>query len=528
MSEAAHLRGAAPPTPLVTWVRELTVQPLDALHLAALLEGNGWTDHRARASGYDDVFSLAEALYGVAAAGVQRALAVLPAEGRLVRLWKLVRLYVRGLSFAAPMLLCSFSVMSLHYSLWSYLGFDLETATAIAIATFGSFFVAGGFTQAIARRGLFYISQDQYGLARRSSMRLVLVGVVAAVGLTVLVNLLLVVVPVLPWRIIGITTLYFLPMTFIWLGVCLLYMLHREPLILLLVGCGILLVYLLFERLHMPMMQAQVLSITAVAAAALLTAFVMLRRIAQARDDADEQLTLPNWSQVSRSLAPFFAYGTVYFALVFLDRILAWTKPGIFHPFFIWFEGNYELGLDWALWTLVLPMGLVEIYIDGLSRRVLHRAPVTPIARADAFNRRFRREHLRMSLFVLIAGLAGMGMTLLAIRYLTYLGLLTVNPLDHPVTRFVFWVGAPAFSLITVGLQNVLVLFSFNLPWAAVRACARALAGNAVVGFLASRYFDFHWAVLGLATGAILFAYYGTREAFQVFDRLDYHLSRGT
>src|SRR5207244_1314153 len=42
-------------------------------------------------------------------------------------------------------------------------------------------------------------------------------------------------------------------------------------------------------------------------------------------------------------VAPYFLYGLVYFALLFADRLIAWSAGH--HPLPIWFRSPYEVGL---------------------------------------------------------------------------------------------------------------------------------------------------------------------------------------
>ena len=522
-SETADFNG------LLRLITQSGSHPLDVSHVAAMLELNGFTDRRAATLGYDDVFDLAAALFHSISADNRRE-EVLDEEKDpwFKRLFRIFRLYLRGLSFAAPMILSSASVLALRYSLWSYIDFSTEIATAIALATFGSFLVTGGFTQAIARRGLFYITQDQYKLARLATFRLVMVGVAAIAVFIVGMGLFVAVVPILTWGIVGVTYLYFVPMAFIWLGTGLLYMLHWEPVILGLIAVGIFLVYVLFERFHVPMMVAQAVTMTVVAAGSFGLAVVLFRNLEHKNVSETEQKIRMRWSQTSRSLMPFFVYGVAYFALNFADRLMAWSRPEEFHPYFIWFRGDYELGLDWALWSLFVPMGLVEIYVVSLFDRLKKRGKHTNVANLPKFNRGFQVFHLRTIVFVLLGGLAGIPAILWLVKFLFGHGWLVFNPMLNQVTNFTFFVAAPSFSILATGLQGALVLFSFNEPWMATRAAGWALLANVLVGFLASRYVAYWWAVLGLAVGAIVFATLTTRQALHVLGRLDYYMMRGT
>ncbi len=509
-------------------ISESGSHPLDVSHVAAMLELSGITDRRAVSLGYDDVFDLAQALYESLSTDM-RWETVLADDGDpwYKRFFQTIRLYLRGLSFAAPMILSSASVLALRFSLWSYVDFSTEIATAIALATFGSFLVTGGFTQAIARRGLFYITQEQWRLARISTARLLLMGVYAIVLTVLLVIIFVAIIPILPWPIVGYTFLYFLPMSFIWLGTGLLYMLDWEPVILVLISFGIGMVYYFFDIRKVPMMYAQAISMWIIAVISFLLAFVLFRRLERRNPKEMEQSHRMRWSQATRSLMPFFIYGVAYFALNFADRVMAWSRPEEFHPYFIWFRGDYELGLDWALWCLFVPMGIVEIYIVGMFRRIQRLGKHVNVANIPAFNRGFQLYHLRTMILVLVSGFASIpGLVWLA-KWLFQLGLLYFDPMDNPITRFVFLVGSPSFSIIAAGLQGSLVLFSLNEPWVATRAAGSALLLNIIVGFLASRYVAYWWAVWGLAVGSLVFTGLITVQAMRVLGRLDFHLMRG-
>lgn len=511
------------------WLATADLGPLDATHLAAILEMNGWTDRRAVSLGYEDVFALAEAVYPKLYASVQSQSAA-PSDIAPwhVRTFRVVRLYLRGLVFALPMVLSSLSVLTLKYSVWSYVGFSTEIATGIALGTFASFLLAGGFTQAIARRGLFYLSQNQPALARRSSLQLLIIGFLVVIASLLLGLAGFVLVPLLPWPILRISIVYGFLLSAIWLGTALLYMLQQELIILPLIAAGIGLVYWQFEWLNMPMVQAHVLAMTTIAAGSILIALHQMQRLAGRRDFEGQNIKglLPRWSQTSRSLAPYFIFGVLYFSLLFADRLVAWSVPGEFHPYIIWFLGDYELGLDWALWTLVLPIGLAEVHIHALFRRISARQPSAKADSLSSFNRRFRYEHLYITLLILAFGIISMVLLVFLIGELYRYGLLEASPLSNPVTRLVFFGAAPAYGMIAAGLLNSLILFSLNVPWPVVTAVLWSLAADLLAGFLASRYGGYQWAVLGLLAGAAIFAALSFRAAYRVLGRLDYYLMR--
>lgn len=498
--------------------------PLDAHHIAALLEMNGWTDSRASRLGYPDLFALAAAIderwpRADAHDHLHRRLA----DAWLSRFVRAVAEYVHGLAFAVPMVLASLSVFTLRYSLWSYLGFSTEIATGIALGMFGSFVVTGGFVQMIARRGLMHAAQGHYILVRHTSLQLMVLAVLCAIGLGLVAALVVAIVPVLPWAIVRVALLYYIMLTLLWLGIGLLYMLQLHIVTLGLLAGGIGLVYYLHERLGMPLMSAQALGMAALAGGATCVAFAWLSWLNTHRG---ERLTasMPRPSQLAQSLAPYFVYGVGFYTLLFADRLIAWSVPSLFHPYFIWFRGEYELGLNFALWTLVLPFGLVEPYLHGLFRRINAGQRELALDALRRFSERALRQHVQHSAGVLAVGLVSVFGIVALINAATQAGWLAINPLADPVSSFVFAIAAPTYAIVAVGLQNALVCFSLNAPWPVVRAVGWSVLVNFCVGFLLSRYIGYEWAVVGLAAGALVFVVMSTIAAVGVLRRVDLHL----
>lgn len=525
----SSIRDGGPLDPLVPIVDNLNAQgirPQDALHAAALLESQGWTDVRAVRAGYRDVFHMGEALHDATQRQGLRREATPPPEIRGFRL--VVRnfvSYLRGMTFALPMLLLSLAVVTLHYSLISYVHYSTSIATAIGIGTIASFLVTGGFSQAIAHEGLFYLSQGLYALGRHLCMRFVRWGIVVAilgwVGAFLANTLLL----LLPWPLFWVASLFYVLLAGLWLVASLLYMLEREPAILVILAVGVLVVWASLTYLHLPMMTSQGLGLVAVD---LITWGAGLFYFARLERKEDRSIPLEfdrRWSAVVQVSRPFFLYGLVYFAFLFTDRLLAWSAPAAFHPYFLWFQNSYELGLDWALWTFVFPMGLIEVYVDAMFRRIAKRRVTQDVTSLKEFNLSFAREHRRTTIFVAITGVLTIIVTVIVLALLGRLGILP-DPLRNLVTREAFSLAAPAYLLVAIALQNTLVLFSLNDPGPAVRAVAWSLAVDFVLGFLFSRLVGYQWAAVGLLLGSLTFAILAARFSARVVGRLDFNLIR--
>jgi hypothetical protein len=107
----------------------------------------GWTDRRAQEEfGVDDVFALANDLWEMSNNKIKQTPFT---PKRKLSIWnnplEAVRSFLRGTIFALPMALSVMAMLTLKFSLWSYVNLPLKLATSIAIGTVLSFMAVGGF-----------------------------------------------------------------------------------------------------------------------------------------------------------------------------------------------------------------------------------------------------------------------------------------------------------------------------------------------------------------------------------------------
>lgn len=510
---------------LLDQVLHYSMQPEDEYEVAAILESLGWNDNAARQEfGADDIFALARDLWGAAH---QRVLASPLAHVARLSTWqyvvRVIRSFLRGMIFALPMAVSVCAMLTLRFSLWSYEYFSLEIATSISIGTILSFVVIGGFTQALARRGFLYLGQGHITMARKTAYYLVRMGYLtclAAAGLFLVVNWLL---ALYPWRMAIIVVLYLLFLSSIWLSVTVMYMLQKELTFTGIISAGILVVYVMFEVFHVNIMLSQLIALSlASVASVLFTYFYFLQKERKLEKGIAPKFKIS--AMMVYLTMPYFAYGLVYFAFLNLDRILAWSANNIYMPYFIWFRGDYELGLDFALLVLMLPMGLVEVVVNEIMANLeadQKNFMATEVKlMTERYTTFYRQRFVLVGIFCLLNGLA----VFLLIKFLDQGQWLQLKVFADPTTLFVFCVAIVAYSLLAMALMNVLILFSLSQPRLVYGSILQAVGTNFVVGFLLSRWVNYQWAVIGLLIGSVIFLITSSKRVMEVLKNLDFYL----
>jgi hypothetical protein len=560
---------------LIDTVLSHTPVPEDGHEVAALLEAAGWTDHRAQeAFGVRDVFELAAEVWQACRTKIVIAPIAIAEETPFYRrLWQATQAFLRGTIFALPMAMSIFAMLAIRYSLWSYMYFDVETATSIAAGTVLSFMVTGGFTQATARRGFLYLGQNEYRLARNISFFFIRLGLL----LSLLVGLLLIVVnlifQVFTWKMIGICLLYYSFLCLIWLSVTVLYMLRKEIIFAALMALGIGIVYLLnklyelivflkapeklsgievfrhayetaveagalaavksllldkgfwafHEAAGMNIIFFQAVALTMVSLGSLAIAGWIFHQAGR-RAESGRASLMPRLSIVVYTSIPYFVYGFLYFTFLFIDRINAWSANSLYMPYLFWFRGEYELGLDWALLTLIIPLGVVEMTINQFADRLVGHQKTYTVQQAPFFNKHYLLFYRRHLIYYLVIAVGSGLLVYLGMIKLQSLHLLDVSLFLNDTTYLVFSWAVVGYVITAAGLLNALFLFSLSRPELAVRGIGIGCATNLLAGFLLSRWVNYSWAVFGLVAGALLFAVVTTISLVRVLKTLDYNL----
>ncbi|HSK22896.1 MAG TPA: hypothetical protein VK906_06965 [Egicoccus sp.] len=505
-----------------------------SFEVAALLESQGITDNDAREHyGQPDVFGLAdEVLARQRSEDDLQRLASEEEDRRLVdeldrypvKTMGLIRTIIRGAAYGMPMGLTVFASLILLYSLWSYYYFTPAQATAIGLGTALSYFIAGGFTQAIGRRGLMYLRQGMYLMTLKVSWFFVLTGIAVTAVVALVLYLVFNLFTVISQFEANLAVLYFLSLSVLWLCLAVLYMLEQEVMFTVAVAIGVAVVYFLREYVGLPMVVCHQIGLAASSLFSMLMSAVHLVRLHRRhRDPAVPTYTkLPRIVILLSSVRTFVLYGSLYFTLLFADRLLAWTGRMDFRQTFIWFRADYEAGLNWALIGMLPAFTVLEIVLQRFGGQMKPKQLVHSLADRRSFSSWYLRFYVRQVGLYLVVAIAGV--------VAAWYGMLALVPripelaiLEGHVTRFTFFVGAFGYLAIGFSLLNLSVFFWLSRPRLAMLSLLPAMVGNLVVGYLLSRMFSYHLAVFGLAAGGLVFAFISTVLCMRVMSNLDYY-----
>ena len=505
-------------------------KPSDHFEVAAILESNGWSDKRAfETFGFENVFEMSKKVWKM----IQHSVVFAPFTPMRKIVYReypiaFLKSFFKGAVFALPMAISVISMLVIRFSLWSYVNFSAEIATAIAIGTILSFLTIGGFTQAIARQGYGYIKQGYYGMAKLSTFFFVRLGYYLSISIVVLLILMNFFLGIFSIRMLTLIVLYYFILNAIWLSVTIMYILDKELIFSGLMVLSIGLIVLLFLVFKIDIIVSQVISLAVVALLGALIALALF--LAQARKNKKDgnEPTLPRKTIILNSVSQYFLYGFSYFAFLFSDRVIAWSTSDVYMPYIIWFRGEYELGLDFALLTLIIPMGFVEYIIRAMMESISGAQKDYYMYEVDKMYRRYRKMYLvRLGIMAVISIISGILIYLLLMLFRNgYFPFIDIT--ITPITFFVFIIALIGYSFVAMGLMNTEILFCVSQVKMANRCIMPALLTTILVGFVLSRWIHYSYAVVGMAVAALLFFILGTIRVLHVLKKLDYYLYKAT
>jgi hypothetical protein len=516
---------------VATEVRGVIGAPIDTWAVAAGLESLGYRDIDA-IDRFDrkNVFELAEDVHACILKrkdGVREKSDVARRKrkgpGKVSRIF---RSYGKGAVTAMPMMGQIACILVLRYSLWAWVGFTEAQATIVALGTLLSFIVTGGFIQSIGREGIRLVGSENYFLAEKVCWKLVEQGTITVLGVGLVIFLAILVFPLYDTRLTLVSLMYYMFLAELWLYSSVAVVLSRPLSVLVSTLAGVVPVYFVMEYTSLGIYIAHWSGMSFALILMMFYTMLTFRRTAESTVPELKSGRLPKPSVRAYLVAPYFVYGFFYFLNIFIDRFVSWSAPGSEPPpYMIWFRTSYELGMDWALISLVFTLALLEYIIHEFSHFQIPAQRAVKCLQVEDYIRFFRRFYNKF--LFLVAAIAVIDIVA------TYLGVVYFRQFNDikevreffssPTTYFVFYAASVGYLLLAIGLYNSLFFFTLSRPEFVLRSIIPATAVNLLVALIASRCIHYEYGVLGLVAGGATFALLSTRFARGFFRDLDYY-----
>ena len=211
------------------------------------------------------------------------------------------------------------------------------------------------------------------------------------------------------------------------------------------------------------------------------------------------------------------------YLFIFTDRLLAWssTKNGQL-PYIVFFDKNYELGMDIAIIVFLLLSGVLEFGTASFSKFLDIEQKNTSYKSPKLFNRKLKKMYwhhillllaVSFSLFILIDSLLYSNW-----GYRAHFK----EELDS-ISIIVSKIGAVGYVFLAWGMLNTLYLFTLSQPAMPLKAITIALLSNFTIGFYCSRFISYEYSAIGMLFGSVVFMVLTLKALLNFLNKLDYY-----
>lgn len=438
-----------------------------------------------------------------------------------IRNLMLVRDYGTGLFHLLPVVLQIATIILFGFSLWTFVGFNNLQSTAVVFGVIIGLVATGGLVQVIGKQVSFYWYNEDYKMTYKVIKEMLVLGAKSLVALFVVIIAINFFINLYPILFIGIVFAYAALIGLLLLSLAPLYTIKKRSIISIAIATGTLIALWLNLNTNLSTYVVHWLGILISLSIALVyLRFFFKKKIKSNKGytNATPKITLTIYRNIN-----YFFYGMLVYVFIFMDRIIAWSShSGRDSPYIIYYEKDYEIGMDLAILVFFLLAGVLEYSISSFSRFMDYFQFTKKYTEFKGFNKKMKKLYYKNTWIFIVSALI--------IACLLYL--IIFHPLGYQsafdqklssLSLIVFVIGGFGYLFLTFGMLNVLYLYTLNTNKAPVIFIAIVCLVNLIIGVLTSRIISYEYACVGMLVGAILFAFLTTRTTLKFFKNLDYY-----
>lgn len=442
-------------------------------------------------------------------------------EYTAVRRKLLVQDYSKGIFHLLPIALQIVAIVLFGFSLWTFIGFNTLQSTAIVLGLIMGLTATGGFVQAMGKQVSYYWYYEDYEMTKKSIDYLLKTGVaflcilfVVVTGVNFLLNLypmLFLLIVFVYAFLIGTLLLVFAP----------LYTIKRRWMISISVFAGTLTALLLLFYSSLSIYIIHWVGIAIASGSSFVYLRFFIGKTVQSKRGI--QNGSPKLGVLLARNYNYFLYGTLFYLFIFTDRILAWssTQDRIL-PYIIYYEKDYEIGMDLAMLIFFLLAGVLEYSVSSFSRTIEYKQRTMGYSDVKTFNKQMLGMYYK-HLWIFVLNAIGIMILLYVVITQPWGYQAGFDEKISPTSFTVAVIGCFAFLFLTLAMLNVLLLFTLNKSQKPLKALFIAWVVNLGVGWWFSRVISYEYSVIGMLAGSIVFMVLTTKMVLSFYKKLDYN-----
>ncbi len=429
--------------------------------------------------------------------------------------------YPFGMFHLLPVFLQILAIILFGFSLWTFVGFNLLQSTAVVLGVIIGLVSTGGFVQVIGRQASFYWNHEDFIMTEKTINYLLKIGTVALIILLTVLLISNLFLHIFPFRFLFIVLIYAFMIGLLLLYLAPLNAIKQRWVISLAIFIGTTVAILLKTQTNSTIYFTHWIGIAV--AIVISKGYLMHYFYRLFQDKKINFNTNVRSAVVVYHNYQYFIYGLFLYLFVFTDRVLAWSSSinGSL-PFLLFFEKNYELGMDFGILVFLLLSGVLEYGVASFSKFSDIGQKNTAYNLPQSFNQLLTKMYWQhvgililttIAIFILIHFLLNVSWGYQAQFH---------DPID-PISIKVGVLGAIGYAFLAWGMLNTLYLFTLRQPSKPLQAIVLAFLLNGFIGFIFSRFIAYEYSVIGMVCGSFLFMILTLKANIDFLKKLDYY-----
>jgi len=432
-----------------------------------------------------------------------------------------MKYYPLGIFHLLPVFVQILAIVLFGYSLWTYVGFNHMQSTAVVLGVIVGLISTGGFVQVIGRQASFYWNYEDYTMTRKTINYLMKLGIRTIFWVLLSIFFLNFIFHVFPVKLLFVLFTYAFLIGALLLVIAPLHTIKQRWFISIAILVATVVAVILEKQTNLHIYFTHWIGIgIAVILARVYLFFFFKNKIDKYQIDCNVEVKTPVMLYQNYH---YFFYGFLIYVFIFIDRILAWSADisGTI-PYIVYFEKNYELGMDVAILVFLLLSGVLEYSLAAFSKFIDLGQKNTPYHIPQKYNTDLYKMYWQ-HVYLLLFSSAFIFSLIYLIINASWGYQAQFKEVFEEVSVRVTIIGGIGYLFFTWGMLNTLYLFTLGQPKTPLRAIVLACLLNLIVGFACSRLISYEYSVVGLFFGALLFMLITLKENIRFFKNLDYY-----
>ncbi|MDQ7918414.1 exopolysaccharide Pel transporter PelG [Mesonia sp. MT50] len=521
---------------LIRQIKELNGKPVNKFAVAATIESLGIRDIDVLEDyGHPSILDLANYIYDLLDSPIyidlknKKQQEIEKKDQEIIRISSYITIrnklfvkdYSTGLIHLFPVFFQIFTIIIFGFSLWTHDGFNELQSTAVVLGVILGLITTGGFVQVIGKQVSFYWYNNDFHMTKYAVLGIIKIGLKSILFLFVIALIFNFFVHLYPFLFLLIVFVYAFLIGALLLFIAPLYTIKQRWMITVCILSGSITSLLLYfyTQLHVYFIH-WVGIIVVITCSIVYLNYFFKKTIKDKEAYTNEKPKI--MLAVYRNFNYFF-YGILLYSFVFLDRILAWSSTlNMNLPYIVYYEKDYEIGMDLAILVFFLLAGVLEYSIVSFNRFMEYYQRKLRYQEVEKFNAKLLKLYRnQLKTFFISSIIIAVFLYLIVTQSWGYSA-----GFDEPLSALsikVFILGGFGYLFLTLGMLNVLYLYTLNQHQKPLIALMVAFVVNLLIGAFLSRIFSYEYSVIGMLIGSFVFMILTYRTTKKFLENLDYY-----